>query len=950
MNQNDNIEPQDETPEIVNDQATIRRTLETFSIHTPSVEIRRLKPVSQSLIIKLNDQGITSGVNFIMKYPKETAYFTFNRLDGVENEFKAVTDAQITSYEFLFVDVDAKHPKGLSANDKELEEAKAVADTVNQYLLSMGMTSPIFSCSGNGYHLFYPIESISVVKGKPIIKGILTGLYNVFCKGKTQATVDVVVSNPARIAKIPGSVSKKGQSTLERPHRVSYFLETGDMSKKASNDVVERTYLDLQEQQAKSTQEVLEESDGHANIVQSNPKVNKKPIIIDDFDDWLRRHADFKVISKKDEETRIVYPMSNCPIREHHENQSGSSFIWDKKTHQVIFNCLHASCHGKTINDVFSKYRIKIPKLVINPASFSELVTQKFHSFELKGNGVYYDDEKHGHYWICSPVLIESIYKNDLTDEVNYEIALFSVGKWKKRVFPASVLNTRNLKELLNFGFDFLPRCEEKVISYLQLQKRNAKIKNVHTKIGWHDEIFYLDQAYPLDSAQNRGVSKHLSETNEYKIQGSFEAWRAVIEHDVLGTNLELGLALSFTSNIVGYLKMKGLAVIDCPVISFSGRSSSGKTTMEYLIAGVYGQPNELVETLNMTDNALIQSLASNHGVPLIFDELGVVSDKDLSALIYQISTGKGRKRLNSNADLVAASQFSTTAIFSSEQPLSNYLNSSLGLRARVIAFDGISWTKSASASQNVKAASQLNSGQAIDQFMKKMVSDTQVDILSMIKRNEEKLKPQMMHHAIKERVCQQLALILTSGELVKRYLDISIDVTNLIELLLQSYTYAIDDASESSEEEIASRLSSLLVANRHKFGYQKYTESWGIIQEKLDSSQYVVNKSVFLKLFSRNFEKVNLKQQLNYMKAKGLLLTEKDRLTKRMTVDNQNITCYVFKLPKVTHDVIEQFELQVVHPKPITFRDNDELFKSIDQSNELTDADFNDTETGGEK
>lgn len=929
---------------IKNNTAQQKTMLMELSKYLDRVELRIISKTAgvKSKLVVLDEQGIPQGLEWIKEYPNETIYTTFNVMNSEIETVKALKDTDIKEYAFIFIDIDSEHPTDSSAKDSEVEEAKKVADNVKGFFTNNEFTDPIYSHSGNGYHLLYPIELTEVSKAKDVIKLLLKLLSEKF--SNVHAKIDTVVSNPSRITKLTGTVSKKGESTEERPHRTSRLIEAPDEVNRTEFSKVKALVSKLQQQINKSS-----------TIKKVGlPVIYEEPvpsyIVVDKPDEWLKNHPIFKVQNTKEEEGRIVYPLSDCPLREHHQNSSGSAFIWNKKTHQLVFNCLHESCKNRTMLDVLKKYDIVIPKQQVSENSFDQEDYMSYGNYQLRKEGVSYRDPKKGMCWICSPIMIKSIYRNLHTKEVSYAMKFQSNGEWIEGTFPASILNLRNIGELVNYGFDYQSRSEDKVISYLQLQKRNAKIKNVHTRVGWHDEVFYLNQSYPLDSVQNRGSSKYLSEADEYRLQGSFEAWKTVIEQDVLGTNLELGLALSFTSNIVGYLKMKGLATIDCPVISFSGRSSSGKTTMEYLIAGVYGQPNELVEMLNMTDNALIQSLASNHGVPLIFDELGVVSDKDLSALIYQISTGKGRKRLNSNADLVAASQFSTTAIFSSEQPLSNYLNSSLGLRARVIAFDGISWTKSASASQNVKAASQLNSGQAIDQFMKKMVSDAQVDILSMIKRNEEKLKLQMMHHAIKERVCQQLALILTSGELVKRYLDISIDVTNLIELLLQSYAYAIDDASESSEEEIASRLSSLLVANRHKFGYQKYTESWGIIQEKLDSSQYVVNKSVFLKLFSRNFEKVNLKQQLNYMKTKGLLLTEKDRLTKRMTVNNQNITCYVFKLPKVTHDVIEQFEPQVVHPKPITFRDSDKLFKSIDQSNELTDADFNDTETGGEK
>ena len=76
--------------------------------------------------------------------------------------------------------------------------------------------------SGNGYHILYKIDLPTNDNG--LVKNILMALDQKF--SNTEAKVDTTVYNPSRIAKIPGTIARKGEDNPlhGRPHRASKVL------------------------------------------------------------------------------------------------------------------------------------------------------------------------------------------------------------------------------------------------------------------------------------------------------------------------------------------------------------------------------------------------------------------------------------------------------------------------------------------------------------------------------------------------------------------------------------------------------------------------------------------------------------------------------------------------------------------------------------------------------
>ena len=131
-------------------------------------------------------------------------------------------DTDILERRFLLVDIDPVRTADTSSTIEETKGAWDRAMAVYQLLHDGGIRCPIIGFSGNGWHLNYPITLPNDDASRVMIQSLLHGLN--LRVGNERAKVDVKTFNAARIWKLYGTVSRKGEATEERPHRQSYLV------------------------------------------------------------------------------------------------------------------------------------------------------------------------------------------------------------------------------------------------------------------------------------------------------------------------------------------------------------------------------------------------------------------------------------------------------------------------------------------------------------------------------------------------------------------------------------------------------------------------------------------------------------------------------------------------------------------------------------------------------
>ena len=165
------------------------------------------------------DQSGAHGVYFTLNPVKpELLARSCNRLD---TNISTTGDEHVRAIRWLPIDVDPVRVSGISSTQEELDAARMVAEAVAGFLEEkIGFPSGIRAMSGNGWHLLYRMSDREV--NPEIVRMVRSSLAVLAKKFDTPAAkVDTGVFNPARIWKLYGTVSRKGDSTPDRPHRRS---------------------------------------------------------------------------------------------------------------------------------------------------------------------------------------------------------------------------------------------------------------------------------------------------------------------------------------------------------------------------------------------------------------------------------------------------------------------------------------------------------------------------------------------------------------------------------------------------------------------------------------------------------------------------------------------------------------------------------------------------------
>ena len=160
-------------------------------------------------------------------------YVTLNRVDPAllaraanrtkERPKNTTSDRDVLCRRWLLLDFDCVRPSGVSSTDEEKKAAELRAREVREYLRGRGWPDPVVGDSGNGYHLLYRIDLPNDQESTDLVKNVLQALAFRFDDEKVK--VDTSVHNAARISKVYGTMSRKGDDVPGRPHRRSKLLK-----------------------------------------------------------------------------------------------------------------------------------------------------------------------------------------------------------------------------------------------------------------------------------------------------------------------------------------------------------------------------------------------------------------------------------------------------------------------------------------------------------------------------------------------------------------------------------------------------------------------------------------------------------------------------------------------------------------------------------------------------
>lgn len=870
------------------------------------VELRILKNLnkkSDNKYFPTSEEGYHQAREWIQtnNYHKGTVNATFNIINSeVIKKGKYLRDTDISQIRFLMIDIDPeKAEKKQSASEEEKNFAMKKAEEVALFLQENELPYQVKIDTGNGVHLFLLVEKGDVQEVQQLHKSLLTILGEKF--NNQQVKIDSTVSNPARIGKLVGSPAVKGEHTTERPHRVSTFLDIQQELTQVSIEKL-RTFV-KKYALSNSTKAIKKKSE----------KGREKDYVLADAKKWL----DFYNLSYtiKENEYGQLFIFDACPLKEHSQNQSGASLSYTLKG-RCKFGCLHDSHNEFNIYDFIEKYPIPDEAQIntmdqgvtfekIGKKGLNQGKRYQVGDFILSKEGIY----KYKEDWvkISDAMFISDVWVEKETQFIRMKLNYLLNKLWSSIEIGGDELQYGIFKRLSKYGITFASREEYQIIDFLNEQKKQVTYQYEHHTIGWVKEEQMVYQAGKSYGESNDQEISFLSNQSIYKLHphGSVEVFNELIQEEVLGTNMELALCVGVSPVLLGYLKVSGEREVSNVLVNLMGQSSTGKTTAIVLMASLYGDVETIVRNWNATQNSIIKLATNNYGgVPLILDELGASSIQNLSSLLYQFSMGEEKLRMK-GSEFIKPKKFHVMTVMTAEESLSNYTDVHLdGLKVRQLEFQDISWTKSGKSSEKIKQLLYKNNGYFIPTMIERLYERNLSIIVEKFDCAKEILLDKMKDSPYKNRISNNLALILASAMLIQELFNWSLDTEMIERELVRAYDQLTNIDSQEGVLTPYEIITELIVRNAKRFSINGVVPKvnlglWGNVKITDDSVVVHIFANKFQKIVEKELNIKNPKRMIRALIDDGKINSEKGRQTKRIHLKKNIITVYEILLPK---------------------------------------------------
>ncbi|WP_251494862.1 hypothetical protein [Otoolea muris] len=320
----------------------VRKTFETLIESGVFTEVRILNTKQGTLSGYYND--VDKLIEHIQRYDRQyNIYITMNALsDGIEargkNHLKSyakntTSDKEIRCRRWILIDLDPERPAGISSTEQELKLSEELGRKIQGYLTDCGFPEPVTALSGNGFYLLYPVELPNTPEMTSLAKGFLGALDSRF--STEQVKVDTTTYNAARITKLYGTVSCKGDSTEERPHRRSKILYAPKKRVPAAIELLQQIAAQCVEKgNKKKTVNRNEKREPARSISGSRMEFDLRL--------WLESQ-EIPVAREKQVENGMCYVLESCPWNQEHSKDNGA-YVIQFDDGGIAAGCHHDSC------------------------------------------------------------------------------------------------------------------------------------------------------------------------------------------------------------------------------------------------------------------------------------------------------------------------------------------------------------------------------------------------------------------------------------------------------------------------------------------------------------------------------------------------------------------------------------------------------------------------------
>lgn len=414
-------------------------------------------------------------------------------------------------------------------------------------------------------------------------------------------------------------------------------------------------------------------------------------------------------------------------------------------------------------------------------------------------------------------ITIERITQNLETNEVRLELAMDYMGEPITTTISREDLSDNRLIQSLNKIGAHAPKhyFDTLVASIMKqeaiLEQDGYRPEKVYSHLGWLP-VSVRDETGTITGRQLHYRAAHLIGSLSAKYDGQYsvtpmgdlDSWRQMVKEQIIGhPPLELVLLASLSAIVNGLIGP--LTTGENPIFHLCGPSGCGKTTALYAATSVYGVPYEgekryaatngeaicersVYGSWGATENSTTAQCCGNMGAAIIFNELGKFDGKDLTRIVYNLSEGTDKVRLDPKMTSYTSESYATSIISSGEiSLLSRCTSKATGLQVRVLEISD-QLTDNAEQSRTIKDVCRKHNGHAAPAFAQYILDNGDRRLALPIYQKYCKSLPTLLPvSSTSARFIEKFpALIMATAELASDALDLPFDMAGILNYFVQ--------------------------------------------------------------------------------------------------------------------------------------------------------------------
>lgn len=516
------------------------------------------------------------------------------------------------------------------------------------------------------------------------------------------------------------------------------------------------------------------------------------------------------------------------------------------------------------------------------------------------------------------------------------------------------VLERRDLSEqgvlsLLSKGVQVTKKTAGVLVTSLMNQEPNVPCEIKHKELGFRmfeeKKVFLCGTGIGIESVYHGNLL--------IKPTGDFEAWKEMVQTEVVGTNLETIVAMAAAAPVIDFFKEE--IHTGNIIASLVAESSTGKTTAGCLAVSLGSKcsfaGDSMVSTFADSKNSLMRSIHSSY--PMLIDE-GSLIRYNPTSLIYELAEGKEKGRLNKELEKADSRTFATSIFMTSEKSILNLCDENTGLYVRCLEFENVVWTASAESADKIKRVCERNYGFVIPMIAEHLLKADHDELIERYWMYQqeivERARTAGKNTPLTERISKSVAVILLAADVFVEATGIELNKSS-ISTFIEENTVMAEGKTFDIGQRALEFLRQYITVNNSKFvkGKPDTNELTAVpldckgriqtIRPKLLSNKKTAIQEIMLPEIV--FEEIlaeggfpDKKVVLKKLKEAGYLICDKDRYISRFIVATPPaVKGYRIYLTAETEDKESDF----VNVKETEAKEIEEIFSRGGNQNVVT-------------